>query len=84
VLCLSVALLLYSCAMFITFSIIYSLFGFMLCPAVNTLLCPRVRAHTHTQIYRAYVRKVFVININIIGVDTVKVLDRRSWALYER
>jgi hypothetical protein len=42
-------------------------------------LCP---AHTH-KIYSAYGREGFVININIIGVVTVKVLDRRSWVLYE-
>ena len=50
----------------------------MLCLAENTLisfvtdpqlfLWPRTHTHTHTQNYCAYVRKVFVININIIGV----------------
>jgi hypothetical protein len=33
-------------------------------------LWPCTHTHTHTQINSAYVRKVFVININIISVVT--------------
>ena len=62
----------------------------MLCLADNTLhslvldaqllVWPRTYTHTHAnaQIYNAYVRKVFVININITGVVTVKCFGQKE------